>query len=82
MAAIFRDKHSDYEYQEHFVHLVSEARRAGEVILKSMTQKDKIEFDKARNAELEQWLGRSVYSVARRAGVPRGRIMSMRWVLT
>ncbi len=54
----------------------------GEVSLKNLTPAEKQLFLEAKEAELDQWLGHSVFSIARRAGVPKDRIMSMRWVLT
>ena len=32
--------------------------------------------------ESDQWIGNAVYTVAKRAGIPKNRIMSMRWILT
>ena len=67
---------------EHFAFTSSEAKRHQEVTIRSLSAADKAEFDKAKKKDLDQWVSNSVYSIARRAGVPLDRIISMRWVLT
>ena len=36
----------------------------------------------AKKSEADQWIGNAVFTIAKRAGVPKNRIMSMRWVCT
>ena len=57
--------------------MTSEMKRHAEVNLKFLTPAEKKEFDQAKRKELDQWISHSVYSVAKRAGVPLDRIMAM-----
>ena len=47
-----------------------------------MLNEEGAQMDKAKNKELDQWVKHSVFTIARRTGIPEHRIMSMRWVLT
>jgi len=60
----------------------SEAKRHAEVSLNRLTAYEKGQFDQAKKKELDQWVSHAVFSIAKRSGVPRERIMTMRWVLT
>ena len=39
-------------------------------------------MDQAKKLEADQWISNTVFSVAKRSGIPKNRIMSMRWILT
>ena len=65
-----------------FAYLVSSAKRRTEAVLRKMTSEERAQMDKAKNKELDQWVKHSVFTIARRTGIPEHRIMSMRWVLT
>ena len=47
-----------------------------------MSQRERAEFEAAKDKELGQWLSNGVFRIVRKAGVPQERIMTMRWVLT
>jgi len=68
--------------RRHFAYVSSEAKRHAEVTIKTLTPKEKVEFEAAKNKELDQWVSNEVFRIVRKAGVPQSRIMSMRWVLT
>jgi len=67
---------------DHFALMSSEAKRHQEVNLKQLTPQEKKLFEQAKSKELDQWISNSVFSIAKKSGVPLDRIMSMRWVLT
>ena len=50
--------------------------------LKWLSKADRAKFAAAQSKEMDQWVDNAVFSIARRAGVPIDRIMSMRWILT
>ena len=56
--------------------------RKTEVNVRQLTAEEQKQFMEAKKVELDSWIKHSVYSLADRVGVPRNRIMIMRWVLT
>ena len=50
--------------------------------MKSLSAAEIEQFHEAKKIELDQWMQHSAYSIASRAGVPKNRIITMRWVLT
>ena len=48
-----------------------------DVSLKRFNNADKLRVDQAMNKEMEQWISNSVFTIARRIGVPIARIMQM-----
>ena len=65
------------------VYLVSQARRKlVEVNVKRLTLKDRQLFDQAKDKEISEYISQEVLEVASRAGVPQGRLLRMRWILT
>ena len=61
--------------------LFQDAERKTEVSLRSLSASEPKQFHEANKTELDQWMHHSVYSIASRSGVPKHRIMTMRWVL-
>ena len=62
--------------------LFQDGERKTEVSLRSSSASERKPFHEAKRTELDQWMQHSVYSIAARSGVPKNRIMTMRWVLT
>ena len=62
--------------------LFQDAERKAEVSLSHLTKAEFEQFQEAKRTELDQWTQDSVYSIASRSGIPKNRIMTMRWVLT
>jgi len=67
---------------DNFALMAAEAKRHAEVNLRHLTKAEQAEFEAAKRKELDQWLSHAVFSIAKKAGIPTSRIMSMRWVLT
>jgi hypothetical protein len=70
------------DFTDHFAYMLSDGRRKNEVNIHSLTADEKREMNSAKKIEADQWIGNAVYTVAKRAGIPKNRIMSMRWILT
>ena len=62
--------------------MLCDGRRKNEVNIHAMTDKEKVKMNGAKKSEADQWIGNAVFTIAKRAGVPKNRIMSMRWVCT
>ena len=56
--------------------------RKTEVNIRTLSRMEQKQFHEAKKVELDSWVKHSVYSLADRSGVPRDRIMTVRWVLT
>ena len=78
----FKTETCPLEIDEHFAYMASDVKRDAEVSLKWLSSADKKKFAEAQGKEMDQWLENAVFSIAKRAGVPVDRIMSMRWILT
>ena len=57
-------------------------RRKTEVNIRTLTKDEQQQMTQAKKLEAEQWISNTVFTVAKRAGIPKHRIMSMRWILT
>ena len=62
--------------------MASDVKRNTEVSIRWLSKSDKLKFEAAQSKEMDQWVENAVFSIARKAGVPVDRIMSMRWILT
>ena len=60
----------------------SRARTRVEVNIKKLTADERAQFRAAQGKEIDQWISNDVISVCLRAGIPKERIMTMRWVHT
>ena len=58
------------------------ARKSIEVNLKKLSQEDKEEFQKAMKVETNSFLSTEAIRICEKAGIPKERIMRMRFVLT
>ena len=56
--------------------------RKTEVSIRTLNAVEQKQLHEAKKIELDSWVKHSMYSLADRSGVPRDRIMTMRWVLT
>ena len=60
----------------------SRARARIEVNIKKLSAKERAQFREAQHKEKDQWISNDVISICQRAGIPKERIMAMRWVHT
>ena len=60
----------------------SRARARVEVNIKKLSAEERAQFRAAQHKEMDQWISNDVISVCRRAGIPKERVMTMRWVHT
>ena len=60
----------------------SMTRARVEVNNKKLSSDERAQFQAAQSKEMDQWISNDVISVCQRAGIPKGRIMTMRWVHT
>ena len=74
--------HDTTDLDENFAFMVSSAKRRTEAHLRHMTPEERKMMSEAKDKEIDQWVHNSVFSIARRCGIPEHRIMSMRWVLS
>ena len=63
---------------EHLAFMASDGKRNAEVSLRWLRAADRRKFQDAQNKEMDQWVDNAVFSIARKAGVPIERIMTMR----
>ena len=73
---------TEQQLVEHVANISSEAKRHAEVTIKNLTPEEKELLKKAMWKELDQWVSNAVFKIAQRSGVPKERVMTMRWVLT
>ena len=77
-----RDVHySKHEKQQDWV-VNGKAKKGAEVNLRNLNDSEKEEFRKAKQKELDSYLGAMAVDIAKRKGVDPQRILGMRWVLT
>ena len=62
--------------------MLSGGKRKHEVSVHTLTSEELRKMNGAKKLEADQWISNTVFSVAKRAGIPQNRIMSMRWILT
>eukprot|EP00969_Alexandrium_andersonii_P042844 1879185-Alexandrium_andersonii.AAC.1 len=55
--------------------------KGSEVSLRHLSEEDLAKFRSAKDLEVKQWIQEKAVSIAQE-GVPSGRLMRMRWVLT
>ena len=60
----------------------SRARSRVEVNIKKPSADERAQFRAAQRKEMDQWISNDVISVCQRAGIPKQRVMTMRWVHT
>ena len=60
----------------------SKARARVEVNIKKLSADERAQFRAAQHKEMDQWISNDAISVCQRAGIPKERVMTMRWVLT
>ena len=60
----------------------SKARARVEVNIKKLTTDERAQFRAAQHKEMNQWISNDVISICQRAGIPKERVMTMRWVHT
>ena len=53
-----------------------------EVNIKKLSAEERAQFRAAQHKEMDQWISNDVNSVCQRAGIPKKRVMVMRWVHT
>ena len=70
------------DIDEHLSFMAADAKRNAEVSLKWLSKADRQKFEQAQTKEIDQWVENGVFSIARKAGIPVDRIMTMRWILT
>ena len=70
------------DFSNHYAMMLQDARRKTEVSVHTMTQDERKQMTEAKKLEADQWISNTVFTVAKRAGIPKNRIMSMRWILT
>ena len=68
-------------FSEHFAYMLSGGRRKDQVTIRTLTKDELHKMAQAKKLEADQWISNTVFSVAKRAGIPKTRIMSMRWIL-
>ena len=60
----------------------SRARARVEVNIKKLSADERAQFRAGQGKEMDQWTSNDVISVCQRAGIPKQRVMTMRWVHT
>ena len=60
----------------------SKALARVEVNIKKLSADERAQFRAAQNKEMDQWISNDVISVCQRAGIPKQRVMTVRWVHT
>ena len=50
--------------------------------IKKLTADERAQFRGAQHKEMDQWISNDVISVCQRAGIPKERVMTMRWFHT
>ena len=70
------------DFSDHFAYMLADARRKNEVNLRTCTSDETKQFRKAMKGEADQWISNTVFSIAKRSGIPKNRLMAMRWILT
>ena len=60
----------------------SRARARVEVNIKKLSADERAQFRAAQDKEMYQWISNDVISICQRAGIPKQRVMTMRWVHT
>ena len=65
-----------------FVTASSRARARVEVNIKKWSSGERAQVRSAQGKKMDQWIGNDVVSVCQRAGIPKERIMTMRWLHT
>ena len=60
----------------------STVRARVEVNIKKLSAEERAQFRAAQEKEMDQWISNGVISVCQRAGIPKQRVMTMRWVHT
>ena len=60
----------------------SRARARVEVNIKKRSADERAQFRAAQDKQIDQWISNDVISVCQRAGIPKHRVMTMRWVHT
>ena len=60
----------------------SRLRARVEVNIKKLSADERAQFRAAQDKEMDQWISNDVISVCQRAGIPKLRVMTMRWVRT
>ena len=60
----------------------SRARARVEVNIKKLSDVERAQFRAAQDKEMDQWISNDVISVCQRAGIPKLRVTTMRWVHT
>ena len=50
--------------------------------IKKLSADERAQFRAAQHKEMDQWISNDVISVCQRAGIPKQRVMTMRWVHT
>ena len=60
----------------------SRARARVEVNIKKLSAEERAQCRAAQHKEMDQWISNDVISVCQRAGIPKQRVMTMRWVHT
>ena len=66
------------DFSEHFAYMLSDGRRKNEVNIHSLSDGERHELHGAKKLEADQWISNAVFTVAKRAGIPKNRIMAMR----
>ena len=85
---MFLDPRADLVYQEKMpghchVYQVSLSKRSrAEVSLKNLSHDELKGFHDAMEDEAQQWINHEVLDICTRKGIPRDRVLRMRWVLT
>ena len=57
----------------------SRARARVEMNIKKLSADERAQFRAAQGKEMDQWISNDVISVCQRAGIPKQRVMTMRW---
>ena len=78
----FAAESNPQKLDEHLAYMASDGKLNAEVSLKWLSKSDRKIFEAAQSKEMDQWIENAVFSIAKRAGAPLDRIMSMRWILT
>ena len=60
----------------------SRARARVEVNIKKLSADERAQFRAAQDKEMGKWISNDVISICQRAGIPKERVMTMRWVHT
>ena len=56
---------------DHFVYMLSDGRRKNEVSVRTLTSEELRKMNQAKKLEADQWISNTVFSVAKRAGIPK-----------